>query len=162
MNKDYLADVYKDFFETPLVSEKQVEETTEQTSFPLEDVEKLLIDEDSKDLLKKIFEYMRKYHDKEEERYLDFHFVLESDNDETIYYEESSKARLRFIRTCLDKAISASSKEGFVKMVEYINNSDSSFWSEIGWNSWKRFLYGNYYYMKFFPRIKCKIKRIIG
>ena len=84
------------------------------------------------------------------------------DNDETIYYEESSKARLRFIRTCLDKAISASSKEGFVKMVEYINNSDSSFWSEIGWNSWKRFLYGNYYYMKFFPRIKCKIKRIIG
>lgn len=84
MNKDYLADVYKDFFETPLVSEKQVEETTEQTSFPLEDVEKLLIDEDSKDLLKKIFEYMRKYHDKEEERYLDFNFVLESDNDETI------------------------------------------------------------------------------
>lgn len=84
------------------------------------------------------------------------------DNDETIYYEESSKARLRFIRTCLDKAISASSKEGFVKMVEYINNSDSSFWSEIGWNSWKRFLYRNYYYMKFFPRIKCKIKRIIG
>ena len=61
MNKDYLADVYKDFFETPLVSEKQVEETTEQTSFPLEDVEKLLIDEDSKDLLKKIFEYMRKF-----------------------------------------------------------------------------------------------------
>ena len=85
MNNDYLADVYKDFFGSPLVSEKQEEEVASKTSFPLQDVDTLLLDEESKDLLKKIFEYMRKYHEKEEERYLDFHFVLRSDNVETIH-----------------------------------------------------------------------------
>lgn len=85
MNNDYLADVYKDFFGSPLVSEKQEEEVVSRTAFPLQDVDTLLLDEESKELLKKIFEYMRKYHEKEEARYLDFHFVLKSDNVETIH-----------------------------------------------------------------------------
>ena len=76
MNKDYLTDVYQDFFGSPLVTEKQEEEIASKTSFPIQDVDKLLLEEESKELLKKIFEYMRKYHDKEEERYLDFHFVI--------------------------------------------------------------------------------------
>ena len=68
MNNDYLADVYKDFFGSPLVSEKQEEEVASRTAFPLQDVDTLLLDEESKELLKKIFEYMRKYHEKEESR----------------------------------------------------------------------------------------------
>ena len=53
MNNDYLADVYKDFFGSPLVSEKQEEEVASKTSFPLQDVDTLLLDEESKDLLKR-------------------------------------------------------------------------------------------------------------
>ena len=84
MNKDYLTDIYQDFFGSPLVTEKQEEEIQKEGDFPLQDVDTLLIEEQSKELLKKIFEYMRKYHLKEEDRYLDFNFVLKSDNQETI------------------------------------------------------------------------------
>ena len=83
MKNDYLSDVYRDFFETPLIEPKQ-EESAEATSFDSSIIDTLFLEEESKVLLKKIFEYMRKYHEKEEERYLDFHFVLDSDNKETI------------------------------------------------------------------------------
>lgn len=86
MNKDYLADVYKDFFESPLV-EVSNEEKVEDT-FDFEKIDSLLIEEESKELFKKIVDYMRRYHAKEEERYLDFPVCVESNNKETIHMIE--------------------------------------------------------------------------
>ncbi len=81
-------------------------------------------------------------------------------NDE--YYSESSKALLRFLKVCMNDALSASSREGFYAMVDCINHSNPVFWGEIGWNSWKRKLYGNYWFSKFFPKVKRIVKRFIG
>lgn len=92
MNKDYLADVYKDFFESPLIDVEKNMEEDNHSSFDWNLIDTLLIEEEGKELLKKIFDYMRKYHDKEEERYIDFHFIIESDNKETIQkFEEVVK-----------------------------------------------------------------------
>ena len=79
-----------------------------------------------------------------------------------VYYSESGRALLRFQRLCMEEALSASSRTGFYAMVEYINHSEPTFWNSIGWDSWKRVLYGNYYYMKFFPKVKRIVKRVIG
>ena len=78
------------------------------------------------------------------------------------FYSESNKALLRFLQACMNEALSASSKEGFLAMVEFINHMSPAFWDEIGWNSWKRVLYRNYYYMKLFPKVKKIVKRVIG
>ena len=80
MNNDYLKDVYKDFFgeEKSLVTE---EINASETGI---DIDNLLIEEESKDLLKKIMSYMEKYHKKEEERYLNFHLLVQSDNKELL------------------------------------------------------------------------------
>lgn len=78
------------------------------------------------------------------------------------YYSESGKALLRFLRDCMDDALSSCSKEGFYAMVDYINHTEPAFWDSIGWNTWKRVLYGNYYYMKYFPGIKRRFKHFIG
>ena len=83
MNKDYLTDIYKDFFETPLV-ENPTTETSDNHTFDISCVEDVLLTEQSLEILLKILQYMKKYHDKEVERYLDFHVCLESNNKETI------------------------------------------------------------------------------
>ena len=84
------------------------------------------------------------------------------DNNEKEYYSESNRALLRFLRRCMDEALAASSSKGFHAMVDCINHTDSKYWDEIGWDSRKRFLYGNYCYMKIFPRVKRIVKRIIA
>lgn len=107
MNKDYLADVYKDFFETPLVLSEQKEESNRgEVSFDLGEVDTLLIEEESKELLKKIIEYMRKYHYQEENRYLNFHMILESDNKETIQAVEKLIEKVNSIYQYVNKGVS--------------------------------------------------------
>ena len=82
MNKDYLADVYKDFFgESTLALEKE-EEIKED--FNIEEIDSLLIEEESKDLLKKVITYIKDYVEKKENNYLDFNFIIQSDNKEVI------------------------------------------------------------------------------
>ena len=49
-----------------------------------EKIENLYIDEDSKELLKKIIEYMRKYNEKIEKQYISFNLKIYSNNKETI------------------------------------------------------------------------------
>lgn len=78
------------------------------------------------------------------------------------YFSESGRALLRFLRVCMDDALSSCSKEGFYAMVDCINHSEPAFWGSIGWGRWKRVLTGNYYFMKFFPKVKRIVKRIIG
>ena len=49
-----------------------------------EEIDNLYIDDNSKDLLKKIIEYMRKYNEKIEKQYISFNFKMYSNNKETI------------------------------------------------------------------------------
>lgn len=78
------------------------------------------------------------------------------------YYSESGRALLRFLRDSMDEALSSCSKEGFYAMVDCISHTEPAFWDSIGWNSWKRVLYRNYYYMKYFSGIKRRLKQFLG
>ena len=80
-SKDYLADVYQDFFGSPLVETSEVESSEEGVDIIV--IDSFLIEEESKDLLRKIVDYMRRYHEKEVSNYLDFHLLLQGDNKET-------------------------------------------------------------------------------
>lgn len=84
MYKDYLEDVYKDFYGAE-EGKKKYEEVVSQkdTDFNPEDVDSFLLDEDSKRVLKEIVEYIRKYSLNEEDKYLNFNFLIQSDNKET-------------------------------------------------------------------------------
>lgn len=82
-------------------------------------------------------------------------------NKEEEFYLESSRALLRFLRTCMNEALTVSSRKGFYAMVDCINRTNSKFWDEIGWDSWKRILWGDYCYMKTFPKVKRIMKQII-
>ena len=87
MNTDYFKDIYKDFFgiETKTNLEtKEVEESSNQTMTTLFDkIKKLYITDESKELLKKIIEYMRMYNEKIENIYVPFNIILEINNKET-------------------------------------------------------------------------------
>ena len=103
MNKeDILRNVYNDFFgnkeyvtnnkndlkdaETPeiIVKPIQKENVEEVYNNLIEKIDKLYIDEKSKDTLKNIIEYMRKYFEKIESKYIPFNLTVYSNNTETI------------------------------------------------------------------------------
>ena len=85
--KDYLKDIYKDFFDEALVpkidikQEREVGSEDKLASLFL-DIDNLYISNESKNLLKKIVNYMKRYHDKEEENYIPFRIsLIVSNND---------------------------------------------------------------------------------
>ena len=66
-NRDYFKDIYNDFFNVEnykleTVSEKR--DSQEEMASLFEKIDELYITDDSKNLLKKIIEYMRKYNEK--------------------------------------------------------------------------------------------------
>lgn len=79
---------------------------------------------------------------------------------EKVYFDEVGKARIRYLMEYLNQALQCSSRKGFDTVVEQIKTSNPVFWNEIGWNTWKRCLYGNYFYMKYFKPMKRKVKHI--
>ena len=84
MNKDYLSDVYRDFFNSPIV-EKNSDENIEQlsaTEFDINKIDSLMLNEESLELLKKVIYYMRDYN--KDKEYIDFHLIIEGDNKEII------------------------------------------------------------------------------
>ena len=87
MNNDYLKDIYKDFFDTPLVPEIEVQEdksiemgSEDKLASLFLDIDNLYISDTSKDLLKKIVVYMSKYKSQEEKVYVPFRIVLKESN----------------------------------------------------------------------------------
>ena len=66
------------------VNEKEEIDKDKYMKDTFEDIDSLYIDEDSKDLLKKIIEYMRKYNEKIEKQYISFNLKMYSNNKETI------------------------------------------------------------------------------
>ena len=87
---DYFKDIYTDFFgiENDKVSNdeeipRKLGSQEEMTScFAL--INDLAITEESRDLLKQIIEYMRKYHEGIETNYVPFHVVISANNDKVI------------------------------------------------------------------------------
>ena len=103
MNKeDILRNVYNDFFgnkeyitnnknnlkdaEAPEIIVKPISKESMEEIYTnlIEKIDKLYIDEKSKDTLKKIIEYMRKYYEKIENKYIPFNLTVYSNNTETI------------------------------------------------------------------------------
>lgn len=122
-NKNFLKDVYEDFFGIEKIKEenrKLAEELNLKEDYPVievkreedikneprqlnvdeaqkqkvkdrfmleafEKLEKLYITEESKNILKKMIEYMRKYNEGIEKQYISFNMQIYSDNKETTY-----------------------------------------------------------------------------
>lgn len=115
--KDFLKDIYNDFFginkieeeneklsrdimeltgidenniEIPVIEVKETEEvyTKEEKDETMKElfkrIEDLHIEQNSKDLLKKIIEYMRKYNEQQEKQYISFDMCICTDNNETL------------------------------------------------------------------------------
>ena len=87
-NKDYFKDIYKDFFgieTSPKIEVKtssKIKSSDEFMSYAFEKINNLYITDNSKELLKKIIEYMRKYNEKIETNYIPFRLILNINNKE--------------------------------------------------------------------------------
>lgn len=82
MDTKILNDVYKDFFGDSLVTtdKEKKEETVEETEETLTDVDNLFIDDKSKELLKKIINYIMLYSEKKETNYIPFNITVNTDD----------------------------------------------------------------------------------
>ena len=89
--KNYFKDMYNDFFGVESLKGVTLEKEEESDSSKLgsqeemaslfERINKLYVSDESKDLLKKIIEYMRKYQEKIEENYVPFRIIITSNSD---------------------------------------------------------------------------------
>ena len=96
MDNNYFKGVYQDFFgienkkyDGVSIGDEEVKYDGEKDfdklmSDSFQKIDKLFIDEDSKNLLKQIIEYIRKYHEKIETNYVGFNFTINTDNNEII------------------------------------------------------------------------------
>lgn len=83
MYKDYLESVYKDFYGEE-EGKKKFEENQEKVKEDfVENIDYLLISDESRELLHKIINYMEDV-SKNNKRYINFHLLLESNNKEVI------------------------------------------------------------------------------
>ena len=84
---DLLKDVYKDFFGVESLDIKKESSNDEQKQVDMkkifDDINSLYITDKSKDLLKKIIEYMRKYYEGIEKNYVNFSLILNINNKDT-------------------------------------------------------------------------------
>ena len=138
---DYFKDIYKDFFGVETLQKeekKEIEESSQNTMTTLfERINKLYIKDESKELLKKIIEYMRKYNEKIETNYIPFNILIETNNKETkeelIYILETASINFNYIKNNNKKTISLINLEkdinfdaGFITITNLkgINNID--------------------------------------
>ena len=92
MREDYFKDIYKDFFgieSAPTIEVKKEGESKtgsqeEMASLFLK-IDALYINADAKELLKKIIEYMRKYHEDIEKNYIPFRLIIKTNNDTLVH-----------------------------------------------------------------------------
>ena len=88
-DKYSLSSVYDDFFGTPLTitnneGAKEAEKVEIKTEEIEEDIDNLYISEEDKTVVKRIVKYIENYSNKVESNHINFNFILESDNDETV------------------------------------------------------------------------------
>ena len=75
-----LKKMYDDFFGSSLITNSTYEEEKIEEEI---DIDSILIDDSSKELLKKIILYIENYNNKKENNYISFNIILNSDNKET-------------------------------------------------------------------------------
>jgi AAA+ superfamily predicted ATPase len=80
MDNKYFNDIYNDFFSV----EKKELEIKENSNEEVVDIDLLYLDNESKNLLKQILEYMVKYSNKEENNYINFNIIISGNNTETV------------------------------------------------------------------------------
>lgn len=81
MDNKYFSDIYDDFFK---VEKKEIEVKENNEEDVLIDIDSLYLDNESKNLLKQILEYMDKYSKKEESNYINFNIIINGNNIETV------------------------------------------------------------------------------
>lgn len=84
--KDYFKDMYTDFFGVESIPKIEVKKDSEVGSQEkmaslFQRINELYINEESKELLKKIIEYIRKYHEGLESNYIPFNILLKVNNE---------------------------------------------------------------------------------
>ena len=82
MNKDYLKDIYKDFFDTENIPKIEVKEmpNDEDMASLFDRINDLNVLNESKELIKRIIEYMRLFKEGTETNYIPFRIILEVNN----------------------------------------------------------------------------------
>ena len=94
MREDYFKDIYTDFFGVESLPKIEVKEKEEKKDRGAQEemaslflkINNLMVSDESKDLLKKIIEYMRKYYEKIETNYIPFRLIIETNSD-TVTHE---------------------------------------------------------------------------
>ncbi len=84
MDNKYFSDIYDDFFK---VEKKEIiveEKEESEEANVLENIDALYLDNESKNLLKQILEYMDKFSNKEESNYINFNIIINGNNLETV------------------------------------------------------------------------------
>ena len=81
MNNLYFNDIYNDFFK---VEKEEITEEEKNNNIVLENIDDLSLDNESKNLLKQILNYIEKYQNNEEKNYINFNMIIEGNNKETI------------------------------------------------------------------------------
>ena len=129
--KDYFKDIYTDFFgveSLPKIEVKKEEEVGPQDKMAslFGKINTLNITDEGKDLLKKIIEYMRKYHEKTESNYIPFRLVLNVNNkklldelvdilhDASTYFEYVTNDDLAYISLYKLDKIESNYDAGFI------------------------------------------------
>ena len=81
MDNKYFSDIYNDFFS---VEKKELEVKEDIDKDVVIDIDSLYLDNESKNLLKQILEYMDKFASKEESNYINFNMIINGNNSETV------------------------------------------------------------------------------
>lgn len=132
MEEKYFRDMYSDFFEKSLINEENIinskkdeinqEQIKEKILDICEEINDLFITQESKELLKKIIEYMQKYKDNIEKKYIPFNLCIYSPEKETtnkiIEILEKSVTYLQYLKQGKKQEISLYK----VEKLEHIEN----------------------------------------
>lgn len=126
MNKDYFKDIYKDFFGVDSLdnNSEEIKESSQDIMTTLFDkINNLYVNDESKELLKKIIEYMRKYKEGLETNYIPFNIIIETNNKETkedlLYILEQSSTFFNYIKNNTKKNISLINFEKDISFDKY-------------------------------------------
>jgi AAA+ superfamily predicted ATPase len=81
MDNKYFSDIYDDFFRVEKKELVVKEDNNEDITI---DIDSLYLDNESKNLLKQIIDYMDKFSKKEETNYINFNIIISGNNTETV------------------------------------------------------------------------------
>ena len=103
MNNKYFSDIYDDFFRVEKKEIEVKEDSIKEEVNLLEDINNLYLDNESKNLLKQIIEYMDKYSKKEESNYINFNILINGNNNETVNGVCRKRYKNKHHKYCPDK-----------------------------------------------------------